>query len=144
VLIHLTAQDLNRAELKVQPDLIGQIHEESEAVGVRRISSTQPRPTGQVARERLNYLAESILNEKTTVMGCLYPVRARLVRADGSVVEKFGCRSLQGWPSIASRTVSEMFTIALRDRAPAEGETQRAVASEKTPTPKLGADRPVQ
>ncbi len=132
VLVHLVAHDLNHAELTVRPDLLTQIYDQGEQMGIRRISSTQPRPTGQVARERLSYLAESILNEKTAFYGCLYPIRARLVRGDGSVVEKMGCRSLQGWPSIASRTVSEMFTIALRDKGTSGEKTPaRAVAAEK-------------
>ena len=49
------------------------------------------------------YLAESISTDKTPFFGCLSPVRARLIRSDGSLVEKFGCRSFQGWASVASQ-----------------------------------------
>jgi len=61
-------------------------------------------------RARLSQLAESVEDSKIEYPGgCLYPVRIRLLRADGGVVEKAGCRSSRGWVKDASALVAEAF-----------------------------------
>jgi hypothetical protein len=85
LLVHLVAKDLTNSEFSVRPDLITQLGERAEIKeGTRLTTSTgddADRPRGQVTREKLAYLAESIKTDTTPYFGCLYPVRARLVRA---------------------------------------------------------------
>jgi hypothetical protein len=113
LMVHLTAKDLNSAEVALSPDLIEQIikrHQTSKVPPLTPVTATT-RPTGELAREKFAYLAEAISTDKSKFFGCLYPLRARLIRSNGAVVEKQGCRSFQGWPSIASRTVSQMLAM---------------------------------
>lgn len=61
-------------------------------------------------RVRLAQLAESVEESKIEYPGgCLYPVRIRLLRADGGVVEKAGCRSSRGWVKDASALVAAAY-----------------------------------
>jgi hypothetical protein len=131
LLVHLVAKDLTNTEFSVRPDLITQLGEKAEIKEGSRLpssTSTTDRPKGQVAREKLAFLAESINTDRTPFFGCLYPVRARLIRADGSLVEKFGCRSFQGWASVASHTVSQMFAMELNEKFNKKATHDRAVA----------------
>ena len=59
--------------------------------------------------------SSAVFNDTTgeAFKGCLYPVRARLIRADGSVVEKQGCRSQLGWTRVASETVSLLISATV-------------------------------
>lgn len=88
----------------------------------RSIASTKGVPL-KVAREVLDNLAKSMSEETAEFSGCLYPVRVRLVRADGSLLEKAGCRGQKGWPRIASQSLSSI--LELRGTA-----ARRRVASE--------------
>lgn len=49
-------------------------------------------PTAQQVRESLTELALEIEAQDREAEGCLYPVRARMIRADGSVLESSACR----------------------------------------------------
>ena len=61
-------------------------------------------------RMRLAQLADSVQESKIEYPGgCLYPVRIRLLRADGGVIEKSGCRSSRGWVKDASALVADAF-----------------------------------
>jgi hypothetical protein len=61
-------------------------------------------------KERLAALAEAVESTKIpSQAGCLYPVRVRLLRGDGGVVEKGGCRSSRGWVKMASSLVADAF-----------------------------------
>ncbi len=59
----------------------------------------------QSVRERLGVLAHAVVKEPgRNLDGCLWPVRVRLIRQDGGVLEKQGCRSQLGWTETASHT----------------------------------------
>jgi hypothetical protein len=61
-------------------------------------------------RTRLAAFAEAISDPNAPLAsGCLYPVRVRLLKADGSVLEKAGCRTSKGWPKLASALVADAF-----------------------------------
>ncbi|OFZ55689.1 MAG: hypothetical protein A2428_13410 [Bdellovibrionales bacterium RIFOXYC1_FULL_54_43] len=76
-----------------------------------------PAPAGlsiETARGQLQLLSEAIQSEtEHKFSGCLNPVRARLIRADGSLIEKTGCRSDLGWPRVASESVHYFMTASL-------------------------------
>jgi hypothetical protein len=80
---------------------------------------------GQIAqgllRAELQQLGSTMLETPVDFSGCMYPIRARLVRADGSVFERQGCRTNSGWPIAAGRTVSKVL-----DSAKIEGFAPRA------------------
>ena len=64
----------------------------------------------EVLKERLSALADAVESTKApSQAGCLYPVRVRLLRGDGGVVEKGGCRSSRGWVKAASALVADAF-----------------------------------
>jgi hypothetical protein len=78
-----------------------------------RVSAREPE-----ARAELGDLGQSMLETGLPFAGCLYPVRARLVRADGSVLEQQGCRGNSGWPVAAGRVISSALDSVRQDRAP--------------------------
>jgi hypothetical protein len=61
--------------------------------------------TGDQAREKLSNLATAMAEDSSTYQGCMYPIRVRLIRADGSVLDKEGCREQSKWSKTASETV---------------------------------------
>lgn len=100
----------------------------------------------RVAREKLQALAQSLATDTPDFSGCLYPVRVRLVREDGSILEKAGCRGQKGWPRLASQTLAEILEIQSggikqggakagaaghAGHEKAETQVERAIASEE-------------
>jgi hypothetical protein len=114
VVAHVSAYDNERAELRVSP----QFFRDGAATGAET-AGRKPASQGLTtayARERLNELANAMQDSggaADAFRGCLYPVRARLVRTDGSVVEKQGCRAQTGWPRAASETISLLISATL-------------------------------
>lgn len=70
--------------------------------------------TGEAAREQLTQLASAIQGGDITFRGCLSPVRVRLIRSDGALLEKHGCRSQEGWPRAVSETVSRFILASFQ------------------------------
>lgn len=58
------------------------------------------------ARESLGKFAAVLGEETPRFKACLYPIRVRLIRADGAIIEKQGCRADKGWPRAASELVN--------------------------------------
>ncbi len=104
-LMHIQARDKGAAIIQVVPALFKQRLETQEPA--RRLASTKsPELKGEEARIRLNDLALALDSPEQPFEGCLSPVRVRLVRVDGSLIEKLGCRSDQGWPAAVSAAVN--------------------------------------
>jgi hypothetical protein len=128
MMIHLTAKDPEFAELAVTPAISGP-GARMDLRRTQRASSSGPARIGAtLARESLAELTMAVQaeSELATFSGCLFPVRVKLVRADGSVTERSGCRTLTGWPVALSLTTSRVLTASLR--SPATQQTNRAVA----------------
>lgn len=70
-----------------------------KAVGKRQMSA-------QEARELLGNLNIALQGAAAPFKGCMSPVRVRLVRADGALTERQGCRSEIGWARAISETVN--------------------------------------
>jgi hypothetical protein len=70
--------------------------------GRRAVASTM---TGDQAREKLSDLATAMAEDSSAYQGCMYPIRVRLIRSDGSVLDKEGCREQSKWSKTASETV---------------------------------------
>jgi hypothetical protein len=61
--------------------------------------------TGDQARDKLANLATAMQEDSSSFRGCMYPIRVRLVRADGEILDKTGCRDQSRWAKTASETV---------------------------------------
>ena len=68
--------------------------------------------TNEAAREQLGLLAMALGTGKQEFRGCMYPVKVRLIKADNSIVEKYGCRGQSGWARAASEVVSNFLAEA--------------------------------
>ncbi|HUP56584.1 MAG TPA: hypothetical protein VM598_03970 [Bdellovibrionota bacterium] len=96
VTLHLLARDQLTASVYLTPSFLPE-------------TGRVPQVT---ARSEIEDLARAIEAPAPAFSACLYPIRARLVRADGSIVDREGCRGNQGWPSAVSRSVSSLITAA--------------------------------
>lgn len=85
------------------------------------------RVAGDVARDRLKQLADITQSREiaSAVQGCLNPIHVRLIRADGTSVERAGCRSQQGWPGQTSRWLAQWGSAS-----GADGSSASAAAEE--------------
>ncbi len=62
-------------------------------------------------RADLSELVEALGGEKKEYSTCVFKARVRMVRIDGSVFEKSGCRSAKGWSRGASRLARTIATV---------------------------------
>ncbi|OFZ22112.1 MAG: hypothetical protein A2X94_08785 [Bdellovibrionales bacterium GWB1_55_8] len=98
---------------KTQPELAirkpASLLSEMAPAAVLAPTAEQAKPQGlpsDIARDRMRYLANAIESGlEEPFRGCRSPVRIRIVRADGDIVERTGCRSEKGWPRAASEAV---------------------------------------
>ena len=108
--VHIIARDGAEPTVTVSPNLFQP--EGASLVTPQRKGTL----TTQVVRERLGLVATALTqnvasnDEKTG--GCLSPVRARLIRSDGQVIEKRGCRSQSGWAFQASDAATDLIAAA--------------------------------
>jgi hypothetical protein len=70
--------------------------------------------TGEQARGKLSNLAVAMNEDTSSYAGCMYPIRVRLIRADGSVMDKEGCREQSKWSKTASETVDFFIANGLK------------------------------
>lgn len=61
--------------------------------------------TGEEARAKLTGLASVASDGGSSFHGCMYPIHVRLIRADGNVLDKQGCRDQSHWAKAASEAV---------------------------------------
>jgi hypothetical protein len=59
-------------------------------------------------REDLSRLRGAVTEPMEAQLGCLSPVRVRLIQADGVLLERQACRGQKGWPRIASEIANEI------------------------------------
>jgi hypothetical protein len=86
-------------------------HQDAPQAAMAGEASVRKAWKGEELRARLALFAEAVADPSATAQagGCLYPVRVRLLRADGTVLEKAGCRASKGWPQLASRLLADAF-----------------------------------
>lgn len=70
--------------------------------------------TGEVARNQLNLLASAIQSGDVSFQGCLSPLRVRMIRVDGGVIDKQGCRGNEGWPKVVGEAVSQFMAATVQ------------------------------
>lgn len=112
-IVHVLARDSRKTQVTITPSLLN-MPEARKLDGNVTVNSRQPASTDGLAaeavhqgvRDKLHQLAEAIQEKTPEFRGCLYPVRLKLIRADGSLVEALGCRSQSGWPLAVSAAAS--------------------------------------
>ncbi len=103
--LRVEAREGEFAKVVSQPEVRGKVSGELHGTG-RAPAEANGIPL-ETAREALGDLATQIQTDAQTFAGCLSPVRARLIRQDGTVVEKYGCRSHTGWPQAVSKVMAD-------------------------------------
>lgn len=125
---HIEAKSDREPEISVLPENFGKPEILSKA---RKLASDSGAGAGATAltqatvREKLGQLAQALQTEQPSFVGCLSPIRVRLTRLDGGVLEKQGCRSDEGWPKVASSLVYRWLTLHRygAEREPASSES---------------------
>jgi hypothetical protein len=115
-MVHVIAKDLSIPEIALRPDLF--------AATAPATDGKASQFTGSMARERLTLFASELekpdASDRIIAGGaCLSPIRVRLIRADGSILDRQGCRGQGAWPAFASHTVSTLIRQQARNIASA-------------------------
>jgi hypothetical protein len=117
--IHLKSQSKDGfIEVNVTPKQTQQVFAAMNAKANpegRKIASETNTPSKmgvEELRSRLSILANEMGSSdqskySNSYTSCMAPIKVRLLRADGSVFEKMGCRSGSGWSSVASHLVND-------------------------------------
>jgi hypothetical protein len=97
----------------------------------------------EAARDILNHLSTAVNTPPPAFTGCMYPVRVRLVRASGALVEKVSCRSDVGWPRAVSEAVNAFLSGSVKPAAvkPVLPEKQDAAVAAQGTTAPAESDR---
>jgi hypothetical protein len=124
--LHVTAREGEQTQIQATPDLNWSVGGESSVVwledagrkpaGALAFGTAGATPAGKYpvdfAREQLTQLAKELEDAEDSETGrftqCLYPVRVRLTRTDGTLLEKNGCRGAGGWEQKASEYASQV------------------------------------
>jgi len=92
----------------------------ASALGLTRVSGSavnqqklaEAYPSVEQIRDRLAHLARVIQAGDASVEACSSAVKVRLSRADGSVVEKQGCRGSTNWSQVVSEFTAEWIKVS--------------------------------
>ncbi len=112
-ILHVVARggDTAATEISVTPELYGKRDPNNNPTMAAERRPASQTLTSQATRDYLGTLAVNMQGGGIAdFSGCLYPVRVRLVRSDGALLEKQGCRSQAGWSRSASDAVSYFVT----------------------------------
>jgi hypothetical protein len=130
--LHVLAKDAHNAQIAVAPAMFAE--PTAAPTMKKRAPASTPGMSGDLAREQIANLALAMQGQEGTFRGCLSPVRVRLIRADGALVEKQGCRGQNQWTRVASQTADRFLTAAIYgiERAPAAVEVKPALSANTT------------
>jgi hypothetical protein len=111
--LNVVARDAGSARIAFAPALF---RPETEATTAGRAPAAQIGLSSDVAREHLAKLATALQGSEGVFSGCLSPVRVRLIRADGSLLDKYGCRGQAGWAQAVSDSVNYFLMASVSPR----------------------------
>jgi len=111
--VHVLAQSSGPAKISISPRILRPIESKPTMAKNRTLASTKSEITAEMAREQLTHLATALNSPEQGFRGCMYPVRVRLIKADGSVLEKQGCRGQQGWTQAVSEAANNFITASI-------------------------------
>ena len=120
-ILHVTAKDGDQATVQTVPQLFVKaapaaniVHERTPASEHSVNESALKTIPAAFAREQIADLAKKAQDgPDPEFKGCTSPLRLRLIRADGGLVEKVGCRGLAGWSKESSETVARVLEKSL-------------------------------
>jgi len=107
--LYVSAKDSANAKVSVTPAFFGETQNPAPKYVGRDPASATSTPlgiSGDKAREQLAYLATALQGADSGFSGCLSPIRVRLVRADGALLDKQGCRGQTHWSGAVSESVN--------------------------------------
>ena len=102
--MHINARE-QFAVIAVSPELTK--NEGGPETAQRNLAHAAQLPAEE-ARKELDQLGAALHLPDQPFQGCMYPVRARMIRSDGSLVDKVGCRNEKSWTKTASQLVAKM------------------------------------
>jgi hypothetical protein len=120
-ILHVTAKDAGAAQITMTPDLptgdkpAAPSHDATtsshrapaaSALSAAAGARTTRKMTSEEARNQLAFLGNALQGAQAPFRGCMSPVRVRMIRADGGIFERQGCRSELGWSRAVSEAVS--------------------------------------
>ncbi len=117
-ILHVLAKDSGMAQIAVTPALFKVSNAEKNAPGAKAIGAVTELTrtqgmSGEGAREELGKLMTALTGGEASFRGCLSPVRVRVIRADGAVTERHGCRGNRGWSKAVSESVDHFIYKSL-------------------------------
>jgi len=157
--IHVTARDGQVPQYEVTPALPVVVHHETTPAVAPKAQSevTERGPASTLAvttsvhahegfsaekvREQLGHLAEALASSEKETQACSSSVKVRLTRADGSIVEKQGCRGVAVWSQLASEMASEYMGLS-RTNTPVAKATEVKTTEAKTTENRAPASAP--
>jgi hypothetical protein len=156
-ILHVSAKDAGLAAITTTPELLvakpGSEPGAEPVEVLHRAPASQPgsasqpnkKMTSEEARSQLAHLANALQGAQAPFRGCMSPLRVRLVRADGGIFERQGCRSELGWSRAVSETVSVFEDASINGvhetasagdaSSPHPGGPARAISSETASGP---------
>jgi hypothetical protein len=111
-IIHLNTKSVGRARVEISTSIF-----KAESGSTRELKPVTYGLTPEAGREQIARLSVALRAQESSVSGCLLPVRVRLIRADGVIVAREGCRGQAGWPQVASEVTSHLIESALASKS---------------------------
>lgn len=165
-ILHVTAKDSGAAQITTTPVLLTdespgdtKAHDAAPRVsrrtpaasslGVAGESPSQDllpaihRMSSEEARAKLAHLVNALQGAQALFHGCMSPVRVHLVRADGGILERQGCRSELGWSRAVSETVSSFIEASLHGTPVSQSATAPKAAQQQA-QPQVLAPEPAR
>ena len=126
LVIHLTARNGKEGVLSVTHPNFKSSHVQSQI------------PIEQ-AREQLMRLHQQLTQEEVPIVSCSSPMRIRLVRSDGALIARMGCRGEGGWERLASEMTLKWLDLAVASEKKSKG-ARALIPESQSPELKHPAD----
>jgi hypothetical protein len=105
--LHIVSKDSEK------PEIVVPVAWAIDSAGETRKPASQLL-TGEEVRAKLTALASTVGEEDSAFHGCLSPIHVRMIRADGNVLDKQGCRGQSRWAKAASDAVDFFLAAAAK------------------------------
>lgn len=106
--VHVNTKGPENAKVNISTSIF-----KDESPSDKSLQSVSHGITVEVAREQIARLSSAMQEQDSPVRGCLLPVRVRLIREDGVLMTRQGCRGQLGWPKVASEIVNQLVGSAV-------------------------------
>lgn len=106
--VHIVTRGTGNAQISILPALFSTSMSDPKGSGLATLNIN----IGTV-REELARLNAAMQEPERVFEGCLYPVRVNLIRSDGILIERQGCRGQLGWPRVVSEIVNHLIEASI-------------------------------